>query len=76
MRKLISCIRKYLLSHFARDSTSEISDTVKLELVVTSVKQTTCIKQAYIQHPKQAIALKCMCIKQAPVFSKHILIIP
>ena len=50
--------------------------TVKPVLVATSIKQATCIKQACIQIPKQANALKCTCIKQAPVLSKQILIVP
>ena len=50
--------------------------TVKPVLVATSIKQATCIKQACIQIPKQANTLKCTCIKQAPVLSKHILIVP
>ena len=50
--------------------------TVKSSLVVTFIKQATCIKQACIQFPKEANILKCTCIKQAPVLSKHIFIIP
>ena len=45
-------------------------------LVATSIKQATCIKQACVQFPKQANTLKCTCIKQAPVLSKQILIVP
>ena len=44
--------------------------------MATSIKQATCIKQACIQFPKQAIALKGTCIKQAPVLSKQIMIVP
>ena len=50
--------------------------TVKSVLVATSIKQATCIKQACIQIPKQASTLKCTCIKQVPVLSKQILIVP
>ena len=50
--------------------------TVKPVLVSTSIDQATCIKQACIQLPKQANVLKCTCIKQAPVLSKQILIVP
>ena len=50
--------------------------TVKPVLVATSIKQATCIKQACIQIPKQANTLKCIFIKQAPVLSKQILIVP
>ena len=50
--------------------------TVKPVIVATSIEQATCIKQACIQVPKQANTLKCTCIKQAPVLSKQILIIP
>ena len=49
---------------------------VKPILVATSIKQATCIKQAYSQFPKMENTLKCTCIKQAPVLSKHILFIP
>ena len=52
------------------------SNTVKPVLVATSIKQATCIKQACIQFPKQANTLKCTCIKQAPVLSKQIFIVP
>ena len=50
--------------------------TVKPVLVATSIKQATCIKQACIHVPKKENTLKCTCIKQAPVLSKHILIVP
>ena len=50
--------------------------TVKPVLVATSVKQATCIKQAFVQFLKQADTLECTCIKQAPVLSKQVLIIP
>ena len=50
--------------------------TVKPVLVATSIKQAICIKQACTQFPKKANTLKCTCIKQAPVLSKHILFIP
>ena len=50
--------------------------TVKPVLVATSIKQATCIKQACIEFPKQANTLRCTCIKQAPVLSKQILIVP
>ena len=49
--------------------------TVKPLLVATSIKQETRIKQACIHFPKEANSLKCTCIKQASVLSKHILII-
>ena len=51
-------------------------NTVKPALVATSIKQATCIKQALIQYPEMANTLKCTCIKQAPVLSKQILIVP
>ena len=50
--------------------------TIKPVLVVTSIRQATCIKQACIQFSKQADTLKCTCIKQAPVLSKQILSVP
>ena len=53
-----------------------LASTVKPVLLATSIKQATCIKQACIQFPKEANTLKCTCIKQAPVLSKQILIIP
>ena len=37
--------------------------TVKPVLVVTSIKQATCIKQASVLFPKRANTLKCTCIK-------------
>ena len=52
------------------------ANPVKPVLVATSIKQATCIKQACNQIPKQASTLKCTCIKQAPVLSKQILIVP
>ena len=56
--------------------TREFTDTVKPVFVATSIKQATCIKQASVQFPKQANTLKCTYIKQAPVLSKQILIVP
>ena len=50
--------------------------TVKPVLVATSIKQATCIKQASVQFPWRVTTLKSTCIKQAHVFSKHILIVP
>ena len=50
--------------------------TVKPVLVTTSIKQATCIKKGCIQFPKKANKLKFTCIKQAPVLSKQILIVP
>ena len=50
--------------------------TVKPVLEATSIKKAICIKQAHIQFPKQTNTLKCTCIKQAPVLSKQVLVIP
>ena len=50
--------------------------TVTPVLVATYIKQATCIKEACIHFPKRANTLKCTCIKQAPVLSKHILTVP
>ena len=50
--------------------------TVKPALVVTCIKQATCIEQASIRFPQRAKTLKSTCIKQASVLSKHILTIP
>ena len=52
------------------------ANTVKPVIVAISVKQATCIKQAWLQFPKKANLLKFTCIKQALVLSKHIWIIP
>ena len=46
--------------------------TVKPVLVVTSIKQATCIEQACSQLPKQAATLKCCCIKQAPALASRL----
>ena len=47
-------------------------NTVKTVLVATS-----CIKTAFTDFPpKNENTVKCTCIKQAPVLSQHILIIP
>ena len=48
-------------------------NTVKPLKVVTSINQATCIKQTWVQFPKQT---KPSCIKQTSVLSKQILIIP
>ena len=50
--------------------------TVKPVSVATSIKQAACIKQACSQFPKKQNILKCTCIKQAPVLSKHNLFAP
>ena len=57
--------------------TKLLGHTVKPVIVATSIKQATCIKQAWLQFPKKANLLKFTytCIKQAPVLSKHIWII-
>ena len=52
---------------WARTRQNQQSGTVKPVLVATSIKQSTCTKQAHIQFPKQANRLKRTCIKQAPV---------
>ena len=52
-------------------------NTVKPLLVATSVKPATYIKQACFQFPKKTNTKgKYTYTKQAPVLSKHILIIP
>ena len=51
------------------------SSTVKLALVASFLKQATCIKQVCIRFPETANILKFTCFKQAPIFSKHILIV-
>ena len=55
---------------------SWISNTVKPVLVVTSIKQPTCIKQPEESCPKIHILIYLNCIKQPPAFSSHILSFP
>ena len=50
--------------------------TVKPVLVVTSIKQPTCIKQPEESCPKIHIPIYLNCIKQPPAFSSHILSFP
>ena len=64
------CFLHNILQHIDR------FNTIKLLIVATSIKQTTCIKQAWIQLPNNAITLNFTCIMQAPVLSEHFLIIP
>ena len=51
-------------------------NSLKPVLVATAIKEATCIKQASSRLRKVTNALKCTCIKQAPVSSKQILNIP
>ena len=51
-------------------------NTVKPVLVVTSIKQPTCIKQPEERCPKIHILIYLNCIKQPPAFSSHILSFP
>ena len=51
-------------------------NTVKPVLVVTSIKQPTCIKQPEGSCPKIHILIYLNCIKQPPAFSSHILSFP
>ena len=50
--------------------------TVKPVLVVTSIKQPTCIKQPEKSCPKIHIPIYLNCIEQPPAFSSHILSFP
>ena len=50
--------------------------TVKPVLVVTSIKQPTCIKQPEESCPKIQRHIYLNCIKQPPAFSSHILSFP
>ena len=50
--------------------------TVKPVLVVTSIKQPTCIKQPEESCPKIHIPIYLNCIKQPPAFSSHFLSFP
>ena len=52
------------------------STTVKPVLVVTSIKQPTCIKQPEESCPKIHIPIYLNCIKQPPAFSSHFLSFP
>ena len=52
------------------------SNTVKPVLVVTSIKQPTCIKQPEESCPKIHRLIYLNCIKQPPAFSSHILSFP
>ena len=49
---------------------------VKPVLVVTSIKQPTCIKQPEESCPKIHRLIYLNCIKQPPAFSSHILSFP
>ena len=51
-------------------------NTVKPVLVVTSIKQPTCIKQPEESSPKTHRLVYLNCIKQPPAFSSHILTFP
>ena len=52
------------------------TNTVKPVLVVTSIKQPTCIKQPEESCPKIHIPIYLNCIKQPPAFSSQILSFP
>ena len=58
-RNLFQEVFKLHVSASAGVPDAATEDTVKPVLVATSIKQATCIKQAYIQFPKQANTLKC-----------------
>ena len=62
--RIRKCIRTYV---------TRVKKRVKVEsvLVATCIQQATCIKQACIHFPKKANALKCTCVKQAPVLRKQ-----
>ena len=51
-------------------------NTVKPVLVVTSIKQPTCIKQPEKSCSKIHIPIYLNCIKQPPAFSSHFLSFP
>ena len=53
-----------------------VANTVKPVLVVTSIKQPTCIKQPEESCPKIRRLTYLNCIKQPPAFSSHILSFP
>ena len=54
----------------------KVKYTVKPVLVVTSIKQPTCIKQPEESCPEIHRLLYLNCIKQPPAFSSHILSFP
>ena len=62
------CMPRYVVSLYI--------NTVKLVLVVTSIKQPTCIKQPEEGCPKIHELIYLNCIKQPPAFSSHILSFP
>ena len=66
---------RQLLIFSQSDDLIQVVDTNSY--TVKPVKVATCIKQAWLQFPpKKTNLLKFTCIKQAPVLSKHIWIIP
>ena len=52
-----------------------LDNTVK-PVLATSIKHATGITQTFIQFPEQTNTLQRTCIKQTPVLSKQILIVP
>ena len=73
-RSIYKMIHVLILKFFLRFFDAH---TVKPVLVAFPIKQATCIKQACTLYsfPKKG-KLKCTCIKQAPVLSQYMLIIP
>ena len=65
-----------LLTQMATMDSCIIKYTVKPVLVVTSIKQPTCIKQPEESCPKIHRLIYLNCIKQPPAFSSHILSFP
>ena len=74
----VKCFHCKSTLHFLSENGSVyVHYTVKPVLVATYVKRATYIKQACFQFPKKTNTKgKCTYTRQAPVLSKHILIIP
>ena len=66
----------YYLPFLPRQIICGLQNTVKPLLVVTSIKQPTCIKQPEEGCPKIHKLIYLNCIKQPPAFSNHILSFP
>ena len=70
------CLSIRLSTFMSKFDISVKVSTVKPVLVVTSIKQPTCIKQPEESCPKIHIPIYLNCIKQPPAFSSQILSFP
>ena len=66
----------YLILPSCNRAATSKNRTVKPVLVVTSIKQPTCIKQPEESCPEIHIPIYLNCIKQPPAFSSHFLSFP